>query len=200
VPFATPCGQEVAPKIVRLSSLLSARLFRTPLARWIVTEGRDPASRLFRDLRGSVTPAKAGGIEPIPAKPDAPDRLLADRSPVIVREIVHRPYDRAEAIVSTLVDAVMARPTNHDAIVEMVGAAELRVLDVMGLSAFRKLVRGPARLTNRGNWRSARCAEVLLPQQRQFLGPTRKFLRSLCHRLTTPGNESGHMLRHSDLA
>lgn len=33
------------------------------LARGIVTEGRDPASRL-RDLRGSVTPAKAGGVEP----------------------------------------------------------------------------------------------------------------------------------------
>ena len=35
------------------------------LARRIVTRmGRDPASRLFRDLRGSVTPAKAGGVEP----------------------------------------------------------------------------------------------------------------------------------------
>jgi hypothetical protein len=30
-----------------------------PLARGIVTEGRDPASRLFRDPRGSVTLAKA---------------------------------------------------------------------------------------------------------------------------------------------
>lgn len=36
----------------------------------IVTEGRDPASRL-RDLRGSVTPAEAGGVEPDTAKPDA---------------------------------------------------------------------------------------------------------------------------------
>jgi hypothetical protein len=35
--------------------------------------GRDPASR-SRDLRGSVTPAKAGGIEPVPAQPDAPIR------------------------------------------------------------------------------------------------------------------------------
>jgi hypothetical protein len=42
------------------------------LARGIVTEGRDPASRL-RDLRGSVTLAKAGGVEPIPASPDAPE-------------------------------------------------------------------------------------------------------------------------------
>jgi len=32
------------------------------LTRGIVTEGRDPASR-FRDLRGSVTPANAGGGE-----------------------------------------------------------------------------------------------------------------------------------------
>lgn len=71
---------------------------------------------------------------------------------MIVREIIHRPYHRAKAIVPTLVDAVMARPTNHDAIVEMVGAPKLRVFDVMSLSAFRKLVRGPARFTNLGNW------------------------------------------------
>lgn len=114
---------------------------------------------------------------------------------MIVREIVHRPHYRAKAIVSALVDAVMARPTNHDAIVEMVGATKLRVFDVMGLSAFPKLMRGPSRLTNLGNRCSARGAKVLLPQQRQLLGPTRKFLRPLHHRLTIPGNESAALSR-----
>jgi hypothetical protein len=39
--------------------------------------GRDPASRL-RDLRGSLTPAKAGGVEPDPATPDAPGIRIVD--------------------------------------------------------------------------------------------------------------------------
>jgi hypothetical protein len=51
-----------APDAIRRATLL--------LARRIETEGRYPFSRK-RDLRGSVTPAKAGGVEPRPAKPDA---------------------------------------------------------------------------------------------------------------------------------
>jgi hypothetical protein len=51
-------------------------------ARWIVTRmGRDPASRLFRDPRGSVTPAKASGIEPVLATPDVPNRNLPSENP-----------------------------------------------------------------------------------------------------------------------
>ena len=41
--------------------------------------GRDPASRLFRDLRALATPAKAGEVEPIPAKPDASIKVIASR-------------------------------------------------------------------------------------------------------------------------
>jgi hypothetical protein len=109
------------------------------------------------------------------------DHLLADRSSVIAREIVHRPYYRAEAIVSTLVDAVMARPTNYGAIFEMVGAAKLRVFDVMGLSAFRKFVRGPARLTNPLPGCTGR-TKMSLKQRRPR--PTRR--RSDCARRAAP--------------
>jgi hypothetical protein len=38
-------------------------------------EGSRPASRL-RDLPGSVTLAKAGGVEPVPAQPDAHRRAF----------------------------------------------------------------------------------------------------------------------------
>lgn len=41
------------------------------IARGIVTEWPRPGIQLFWDLRGSVTPAKAGGVEPVPASPDA---------------------------------------------------------------------------------------------------------------------------------
>jgi hypothetical protein len=46
-------------------------------------KGRDPASR-FRDLRGSVTPAKAGGIKPGPTQPDAPTFSIPTNSDPIL--------------------------------------------------------------------------------------------------------------------
>ena len=69
-------------------------------------------------------------------------------------KIVRRPHDGAEAIISTLVNAVVARPTNHDTIIEVVGTAKFYVFDVMGLSAFPKLMFGTARFTNCRNRRS----------------------------------------------
>jgi len=71
-----------------------------------------------------------------------------------MRKIFHRPSDSAEAVVATLVDAVVARPTNHDAIIDMIGTARLYVLDVMSLRAFPKLVFGTARFANLRNRRS----------------------------------------------
>ena len=55
----------------------SAERLSFDFAQGIVTEGRDPASRV-RDLRGLVTSAKAGGVEPDPAQPDAPKRAWLD--------------------------------------------------------------------------------------------------------------------------
>jgi hypothetical protein len=72
-----------------------------------------------------------------------------------MRKIFRRSRDGAEAIISTLVDAVVARPTDHDTIAELVGTAELYVFDVMGLSAFPKLMFGTAGFTNGRNRRSA---------------------------------------------
>jgi hypothetical protein len=72
-----------------------------------------------------------------------------------MRKIFRRPSDCAEAVVATLVDAVVAGPANHDAIIEMIGTTKFYVFDVMGLSAFPKLMFGTAGFTNGRNRRSA---------------------------------------------
>jgi len=71
-----------------------------------------------------------------------------------MRKVFHCPYGRSEAVVSAFVDAVVARPTNHDAIIEMIGTAKLYVLDVMSLSTFPKLVFGTARFPDLRDRRS----------------------------------------------
>ena len=60
---------------------------------------------------------------------------------------MHCTYDRPEAVVSTLVDAVMARPANHDTVIKVIGTTKLCMFDVMGLRAL------PNRAGTNGNVR-----------------------------------------------
>jgi hypothetical protein len=63
--------QHSAPSSAKSGTECLRRGAPNPLARRIVTEGRDPASRLFQDLRGSVSAANRAR----PAKPDACAKL-----------------------------------------------------------------------------------------------------------------------------
>jgi hypothetical protein len=103
---------------------------------------------------------------------------------VIVQEVVRRAHDCAEAVVSTLVDAVMARLTDHHTIVQVVRAAKLDVFHMMSLGAFKEFVLFSAGVTNFGDRRPAARAKMLLPLQREFLRSTSKFLRPAYHRFS----------------
>jgi hypothetical protein len=70
-------------------------------------------------------------------------------------KVIRRPRHCAEAVVPAFVNAVVARLTNHDTIIEMICATKLYVFDVMSLSTFCKPVLGTARFTNLHNRRSA---------------------------------------------
>jgi hypothetical protein len=64
-----------------------------------------------------------------------------------MREIARSSHNLAEAVISTLMGAVVARLTNHHAIIQIVRAAKLRVFDVMRPRDFTKFVLGWARVS-----------------------------------------------------
>ena len=86
-------------------------------------------------------------------------------SSVVVREITLFTNDLAKPVVPALVDAVVARPTDHDTIPEVTGTAGLHMLDVMSLGAFTKSVIHTTCFTNLENRRATRSARVLLSRQ-----------------------------------
>jgi hypothetical protein len=62
------------PQAPNFTEMNSAEGCQNTLREGSLPMGRDPASR-SRDLRGSETTAKAGGVEPGPASPGAPTEL-----------------------------------------------------------------------------------------------------------------------------
>ena len=65
-----------------------------------------------------------------------------------MRKVVAHTRDHAEAVVPTLVDAIVARPTDHDTIIQIVPTAKLCMLDVVGLCGLSKRVLGSSAVTN----------------------------------------------------
>jgi hypothetical protein len=82
----------------------------------------------------------------------------------VVWEVIRRSDDCTKAVVPTLVDAVMARLTNHNTIIELISSSKFYMFYVMTLSCFQKFVLGSACFANLRNWRSTRRTKVLLPQ------------------------------------
>jgi hypothetical protein len=83
---------------------------------------------IFRDRGKSLTPLLFGaGVD------------LGGRA-AIVRKVIRRAFDRPEAIIAPLVDAVMAGPTEHDTVIDVVCPAPFNVPDVVRLYRFTEPV------------------------------------------------------------
>lgn len=98
-----------------------------------------------------------------------------------MREVFGSAYDRPEAVVAALVDAVVAGLAKRDTIIDVVRATELRVFDVMRLGAFAEFVCSLTGIADRRDRRPAGGAKAPLPPQRQLLRFTAELLSSPSH-------------------
>src|SRR5947208_15016390 len=93
-------------------------------------------------------PSGTSGTSDLPPLSGPSGYKALGRQTVAVRKVLARSRDRAKAVVSSLVDAVMTRPADHKTIIEIVPAAELRVFDVVSLCGLAKRVTGSSIFTD----------------------------------------------------